>query len=311
MSKLTTAIALASALTFIPAIASAEVSVADNLDYDSVLSINVPQSLDLGNVVAENACRDCYNNPGRPAPVPRPAAGRPAPRPSHVPPPPPPRRQVEVRHYRTTTVVRPQPVVVVEQPSTVVVQEESVSSSSSHEGAILGFGVRGVGALQSSLKLENGDCLDTTMNGGVGYYIKFRPVRYLSIEFINDIMFGGYKDGVDGSYTRVPVSLGLRGHVLDYGWLDLYGVAAASVTFVSLSDGYDSMYHDPNYDDTHFALFGGQFGVGVSFIASGFEIGVDARYTLEQTPEKTVMGYADQSELVHGLIFSVNLGFAI
>ena len=293
MSKLIPAIALASALALIPSFAFAEISVADTLDSDAIFTLDESLSLDGVDVSITRQDPGCTGGCRGTAP---------SPRPGHRPPPPPSNTRREVRHYRTTTVVRSRPVVVVEQPSTVVVQESS-DVSSSRAGSILGFGIRGVGFYQGPTETEYGDCVEHLVNGGAGYYIKFRPVRFISIEFINDILFGKNKDE-DGSYIKVPVSLGLRGHVFDYGSFDLYGVAAASVSFVSLSDGYDSLYSDNNYDDTHFALFGGQFGVGASFIAGGFEIGLDARYTIEQSAD-------DKSELAHGILFSLNLGFAL
>lgn len=297
MSKLIPAIALASALALIPSFASAEISVADSMDNDAIFTLDESLSLDGvdGNITRQGpgCVGDCRGG----------VAPGPGPRPGHRPPPPPPGPRREVRQYRTTTVVRSRPVVVVEQPPTVVVEEESSDESVSRRGSILGFGIRGVGLYQGPSETEYGDCVEHQINGGAGYYIKFRPSRFISIEFINDILFGKNK-GEDGSYIKVPVSLGLRGHVFDYGSFDLYGVAAASVSFVSLSDGYNAMYSDYNYDDTHFALFGGQFGVGASFIAGGFEIGLDARYILEQSAE-------NKSDLDHGILFSLNLGFAL
>ena len=301
MSKLSMSIALASAM-LVPAYASAEVSVAESLNDEAAFSIDVPSSVLDDNGITRGTPGGCGPSGCGPR-----GGYRPPHHPGHAAPPPPPRPRV--RHYRTT-IVRPQPVVVVEQPSTVVVSEHEESVSSSHVGSIFGFGVRGVGLYQSPIRLEGGDCLKTQVNGGVGYYIKFRPVRFISIEFINDILFGGYKDN-DGSYVRVPVALGLRGHFFDYGAFDVYLAAAASVSFISLSDGYDSHWYDSNYDSTHFASFGGQFGAGVSFIASGFEFGLDARYTIEQAPESSMFGYVDKTDNIHGVMFSLNLGFAL
>ena len=297
MSKLIPAIALASALAFIPSFAFAEISIEDTLDVDSTFSLDnslIDDSLALDDSIAQRG--GCHGGCRPPAPGPRPGYA----------PPPPPRPRPQVRYHHTTTVVRSRPVIVVEQPSTVVVSEpseETVVESSSRRGSVLGFGIRGVGLYQGPTELDYGDCVRHEINGGAGYYVKFRPVRYISLEFINDIIFGS-NESDDGSYIKVPVSLGLRGHVFDYGSFDLYAVAAASVTFVSLSDGYDSRYWDPNYDDTHFACFGGQLGAGVSFITSGCEIGLDARYTIDQAVE-------NNAEVNHGILFSLNLGFAL
>ena len=167
----------------------------------------------------------------------------------------------------------------------------------------------------SPSKLYDGSCLETNVTGGLGYYIKLRPIRWISVEFINDFIFGdinreltdsdGYE--LNSSYIKIPVSLGLRAHVLDYGSIDLYGVAAASLTFNSLDSSVGS------YDDKHFTQFGAQFGAGFSFVAGGFEIGVDARYTIDEAPDSSVYGRdaVDQDKPIHGVLLSVNLGYAL
>ena len=296
MSKFMNALLAAAALTFAPAVASAEISIADALDEDNVLTMDADAT---DSDIAHPAHR---RGPG-PGPAPR----------GHV-------VHHEVRHYHTN--VRPrvvQPVVVVERPATVVVSDsqpvsEPVARSYS-EGSKFGLGIRGSLFKQSPIQLYDGTCLETNLNGGLGYYIKLRPVRWISLEFINDFIFGEFeKELVDSSgyeiknsYVKIPVSHGLRLHFLDYGPIDLYGVAAASLTFNSLSGSFGVE------DDRYFTQFGGQAGGGFSFVASGFEIGVDLRYTIDEAPDSSVYGRnaVDQESPIHGVLFSVNIGYAL
>ncbi len=301
---------LASALLLAPAAASAEVSVTDLLMDDASLSIsqdlNLNLNLDLDYDL--DIARGAGPGPGGHGPGPRPGAG-PGPRPGHGPGPGPAPRRTVVRHYRTNV----RPVVVVEQPATVVVSDTSSSSSSSSServGSRFGMGIRGVGLVPSATILDNGTELKSKIAGGLGFYLKVRPIRWISIELINDYLFGHY-DSVSSdcdNYFRVPLVVGLRGHVFDYGNLDVYGVAAFAATFVTLDDGNDRLDQEER-----FVQFGGQFGAGISLVAGGFEIGLDARYTIDTAPEKAPIGYGsvDQDELIHGFLFSLNVGFAI
>jgi hypothetical protein len=298
MSKLN-AFLLASALTLVPASAFAEISLSDMVEEeasDSVFSLDVSSDLDLD--IAQ--------------PGPRPRHGvvvhhrhyAPAPRP------------VVVHHYRTN--VRPvHPVVVVEQPATVVVNESSESApAKKSKRGVFGMGLRGVGLTGSSMVLSDGAEISSKIAGGIGFYFKLRPIRWISIELINDYMFGTFDNIQLHDFFKVPLVIGLRGHVFDYGGFDLYGAAAASVTFVS----YES--NRRRCDSDVFAQFGAQFGGGVSFIASGLEIGLDMRYTIEEAPDQSPltidsngyykeMGEVDQNKPIHGFLFSVNLGFAL
>ena len=97
--------------------------------------------------------------------------------------------------------------------------------------------------------------------------------------------------------------------MFDYGSLDVYGVAAASVAFMTVSDGNDTIDQELRYPQ-----FGGQLGAGISLIAGGCEIGLDFRYTIEEAPDEydgLANPQIDQSKPVHGFLFSFNLGFAI
>ena len=299
MTKLIKLLSLAFALVLIPSYAFAEISLADGLSDVTALESSITFDMDM--MIA---------GPGHPGPRgPHGPHGGPGPRHTgHV-----------VHHYyygpRPRIVHPVVPVVIVEQAATSVVvennEDEEVPESRHREGSKFGFGIRGVGLTQSSIHLENGECIETKINGGAGWYLKFRPIRFVSVEFINDYIFGGYKNGLSGSYVRVPLSLGVRGHVFNYGMLDLYGVAAASVTFISLSDGYRDEYNRSGYDDTHFASWGGQFGAGISFVTGVFEFGFDFRYTVEQAPHMSIGGFVDSSKRIHGFLFAANLGFAL
>lgn len=301
MSKLN-AFLLATLLVFIPASAFAEVSLSDMLEEDesaSAFNLEVSPDLDLLDIAVPGP----RPGPG-PGPGPRPRPGaRPAPGPAPV------HHVTHVRHYRTN--VRPRQVVVVEQPATVVVSdtEESTPKKKQKPGHF-GMGIRGVGLTGSNLVLSDGAEISSKISGGIGFYLKLRPIRWISVEFINDYMFGHFDELSSGcnEYFRVPLVVGLRGHVFDYGNLDVYGVAAASVTFVTYDDGNDHLDQEKR-----FPQFGGQFGAGISLIAGAFEIGLDVRYTVEEAPDEAPFGFGevDQDKAIHGFLFSLNVGFAI
>ena len=311
MSKLASCL-FASALMLAPVCAYAESSLSDSLLNDDSFNIDVP-TLNLDGDAD--------------AAVARPHGPGPGPRPGHRPPPPAPRPRpgVVIHHHHPAPVyynVRPrvvQPVVVVEQPATTVVAESTESDEP--RAYKLGFGLRGVGSVNSNVLLKADDYFESSelhnkINGGIGFYLKIRPIRWLSVELINDYMFGTFDDIQLKEFFKVPLVVGLRGHVFDYGGFDLYGAAAASVTFVSYESG------DRRCDSDVFAQFGAQFGGGISFIASGLEIGLDMRYTIEEAPDRSPltidsngyymeMGEVDQNKPIHGFLFSVNLGFAL
>ena len=291
MSKLN-AFLLASALTLVPASAFAEISLSDMVEEeasDSVFSLDVSSDLDLD--IAQPRPRHHHG-----VVVHRHYA--PAPRP------------VVVHHYRTN--VRPvHPVVVVEQPATVVVNESSEPApAKKSKRGVFGMGLRGVGLTGSNMVLSDGAEISSKIAGGIGFYFKLRPIRWISIELINDYMFGRFDNldsGCDG-YFRVPLVLGVRAHVFDYGNLDVYGVAAGSVNFITYDDGNDHLNQEKR-----FPQFGAQFGGGISLIAGAFEIGLDLRYTIDEAPDEAPFGYGEvnQDKPVHGFLFSLNMGFAI
>lgn len=302
-------------LCVLPSVCFAEISLSDLVDVDTSLSVELMP--DMQTDIA-------YGYGPGPGPAPGPGYG-----PSYGP------RPV-VRHYNTAptvvhhrTVVRRQVrPVVVEQPATVVVaaqpaQTQAVTQVESQPvaervGSRLGFGLRGVGMQQGPVTLSNAgvDQVESQMGGGIGLYIKYRPIRWVSVEFMSDLLFAKYRDedGLvkpliqgDLNYIRVPVSAGLQIHVFDYGSLDVYGVVAASVAFTTINDG------DDNVDqDGRLLQFGGQFGAGVSVLAGALEIGIDVRYTIDQAPDEFGTRHSnvgvDHSKPVHGMIFALNFG---
>ena len=185
-------------------------------------------------------------------------------------------------------------------------EEEVVSNR--RIGSRFGLGLRGNVLTTSDIYLDDGARLHSKVSGGIGWYLKFRPIRWISIEFINDFSFGKF-DNVGTQYDeyfRVPIVVGVRGHFFDYGSLDVYGVAAASCTFVTLDDGNDHVNQE-----RRFPQFGAQLGGGISLIAGGFEIGIDARYTIEEAPDESFFGKVDGGIPIHGFLFSLNMGFGI
>lgn len=285
MSKLN-AFLVASALTLLPASAMAEVSLADMLNVDTSLSLDSTLHLDM----AQDIARGHHN-----------------PRANHHPAPPPPAahhttvHHTTVHHNTRARVVRP--VVVVEQPSTVVVDTSSYSSD--FDGSKLGFGIKGMGMVLSSVTLDN-TYLQDEIGGGVGFYFKYRPIRWISPEFNVDFLYGTIDNTSQFTqYYKIPVSIGLRAHVLDYGMFDVYGVAAFAVNFLTIDDGDKTQSRD-----AQIYQLGGQIGAGASIITGAFEVGIDLRYTFDDRLSEED-GYRMVDETQHGFIFSLNLGFAL
>ena len=232
-------------------------------------------------------------------------------RPGHRPPPPPRPHHYAPRpvyHHYTPVVVYSNPTTVVEEdPAPVIVSEDVLNGVSK-----FGFGVRGMVAANSGF-----GNVEVGASGGVGFYFKFRPVRYFSIELINDYLFGTLEYNHEygsQSYVKVPFVLGGRFHFLDYGHTDVYAALAGSVSVWSYVDGYDYWYDEYTYMYDVGIQFGGQLGVGVSYVANAFEIGMDARYTIESVPD-FVPGYLnyykEKDGVVHGFLLTLNLGFAL
>lgn len=297
-------------LSVLPSVCFAELSLAELADVDTSLSVDLLP--DMQSDVAYNY-------------VPTPVPGYVTTSPTVV------HQYSQPRVVKRTTVVRPKvrPVVVVDQPPTVVVATPPASTvvqaapqvSVPQIGARLGVGVRGVGLAMGELKTEWNAPIKSGISGGIGLYLKYRPIRWLSVEFATDAVFGKYLSNMDGhfdssalqedlEFIRVPVSFGFRVHIFDYGSLDVYGAAAAGISFTTLNDGNDRIDREGR-----FYQYGGQFGGGVSVLLGMLEFGADVRYTIESSPNE--FGLRDQAiELendfvVHGVIFSLSLGFAI
>lgn len=213
--------------------------------------------------------------------------------------------------YRPTCKSCYSPTIVYSKPTYTSYDESTTVSTSSsyveYESTYkLGFGIRGVVATNSSFGNINNDAF-----GGIGFYIKYRPIRYFSIEFINDYLFGTLKYDTDYTqeFNKVPLSIGARFHFLDYSKFDAYAALAASMSVWS----YVNLYDSKRYYEKKGIQFGGQLGVGVGYIFDPFEISFDARYTLESVP--SYMPYydnlSDDYQIVHGALFSLNLGFSL
>ncbi|MBO5753037.1 MAG: hypothetical protein J6S69_04985 [Proteobacteria bacterium] len=255
MSKLN-ALLLASALTLLPASAMAEISLSDMSDLDALQSMNEFLALDF-----QNTSTFARGNPHH--------ADRP-------------RHEHPNRHHHTNFRPRRPHHVVVEHHDVVeydyIVEDPAYgyTPDTPEFGYVYGLGLRGAG-------LKSYEDEDVIFWGG-GWYFKYRPVRWISFEVVNDFLFTS-----EGDY-KIPIAFGLRGHIFDYGSLDVYGVAALTTT---LTDGDDGTPFD--------TLMGGQFGAGISIFLSAFELGVDVRYTLDAN----IM----EGNVEHGILFSLNLGF--
>lgn len=306
MNKKLATIILGLATFLIPAVASASTSVWEELDAAIMELGTIDASLLYLDIDASEVTGDANRGhgpgyrPGPPRPHyhPVPVHHRPAP-PRYVP--------------RRTHSHRTEIVVVEQQPTTTVVETNSSSSESSVErsGSRFGIGIRLIGNKQSDYAWTNGNYDSNRFAPGFGWYLKYRPIRWVSLEFQNDFNFGKLADAEN--IYRVPMTLGLQFHVFDYGDFDLYGVAAVGFTIVSFDDCY-------GYDKQHYVQWGGQFGGGISFILGTLELGFDVRYTVDEAPADHVVYYDDgvsdytqydKDQVIHGVTFAINVGFAL
>lgn len=172
-----------------------------------------------------------------------------------------------------------------------------------------GFGIRGIILTNSSIGNVSND-----LSGGIGFYLKYRPVRFFSVEFMNDYIFGSYKYDYGDSqpYTKVPLILGTRFHVFDYGSFDAYAALSASISVWNYLDDY-TYYKENKYLDSKGVQFGGQFGVGLGYVSEPYEISFDARYTIETVPSfiPNYSKYSDEYQIIHGALFTLNIGFVL
>lgn len=210
------------------------------------------------------------------------------------------------RTYYTSTYYVEPAVVYTDNSYVVVDDTESVSYESSGK---FGFGLNALLAVNSSI----GD-ITNYASGGLGLYIKFRPVRYFSLELQNNYLFGAlqYTGWDSQSYAKTLFGLGARIHFLDYGSTDVYAALAGTVSVWSYISGYDYWYDNYTYMNEYGIQYGGQLGAGVSYIAGSLEIGMDLRYTVESIPD-FVPGYFDKDSdgVIHGMLLTLNLGFSL
>jgi hypothetical protein len=210
-----------------------------------------------------------------------------------------------VVYDRPTTVEYVTPVEYEEPVKSTVVEDTSAVDLDYNK--TFGLGFTGVIATNSAI----GD-LESHSSGGFGFYLKYRPVRYFSIEFTNDYLFGTlkYKDDDRQSYTKVPLALGARIHFLDYGSIDTYAALAASLSVISYLDDYSYRLH--TYIDKRGYQYGWQFGIGFGYITGIFEIGFDVRYTIESVPDYIPYYVSNEDDkIIHGGLFTLNVGLAL
>lgn len=206
---------------------------------------------------------------------------------------------------RPTTVEYVTPVEYEEPVESTVVENTSTVDLDYNKTFGLGF----AGIIATNSAIGN---LEPHSSGGFGFYIKYRPVRYFSIEFTNDYLFGTlkYTDGDRQSYTKVPLALGARIHFLDYGSVDTYAALAASLSVISYLDDYSYRRH--TYIGKRGYQYGGQFGIGFGYITGIFEIGFDVRYTIESVPDYIPYYVSNEDDkIIHGGLFTLSIGLAL
>lgn len=214
-------------------------------------------------------------------------------------------------HSHTTIVYTNTPTyTVIDDTDDSSYHYASVNSSTVYESDHrLGFGLNVVVSFTSGF-----GSVDWDVAGGLGFYITFRPVRYISLEFANNYLFGSleYDDHYNQGYTKVPVSLGLRYHFFDYGNIDLYLATAAEVVVWSFVDNYDKIHNRYVYLKDRGFQFGAQFGAGIIYNIDAFAFGIDLRYTLESSPDYVPYLNMDQnSDIQHGCLLTFIIGLSL
>lgn len=207
-------------------------------------------------------------------------------------------------HSYSSVVMYQEPQYIEYQESPNIISTNSIIVNESKKN--FGIGIHGIVATNSA----NGN-LDGYSSGGFGYYIKYRPVRFLSVEFTNDFLFGDliYTDkDIDQSYTKIPLSLGFRLHFMDYDDFDVYASIAGTLSSIKYHNNYS---RNPRFVNTGYQ-HGGQFGLGFSYIINYFELGFDVRYTIESVPNLIPYYISNEEDkIIHGAIFTLNVGLII
>jgi hypothetical protein len=174
------------------------------------------------------------------------------------------------------------------------------------------FGLGLIGILYKYSEYGN---INNGIAGGVGFYLKYRPIRYFSLEFTNQYLYGNlkYSNSLEQEYIKIPFTLGARFHFFDYGNLDIYSAIAGSISVWRYIEDYDYWREQYNYLNESGVQYGGQIGLGASIILSSLEFGIDLRYTIESVPNYIPGYYSDKddNEVVHGMLLSLGVGFSL
>ena len=220
-------------------------------------------------------------------------------------------------HVITTHYYRPRTHYVPTYRVEPIVYDNSCTSCSVNESYdnYESSGKFGLGLIGILYKYHEYGNINDGLAGGLGYYIKYRPIRYFSLEFTNQYLYGNlkYSRGWEQEYIKIPFTLGARFHFFDYGNLDVYSAIAGSISVWRYIEDYDYWREQYNYLHESGVQYGGQIGMGVSFIVSSLEFGVDLRYTIESVPNYIPGYYSDKddNEVVHGMLLSAAIGFSL
>ncbi len=148
------------------------------------------------------------------------------------------------------------------------------------------------------LRIAGAAATDLKTGFAIGADLWVRPIRWVSIELYTDLVFNGNKtlavqnEKSFDSIFRIPVYLGVRVHAFDYAAYNVYAAVAGGVNIQYLPI------------DKKGVGGGIQVGLGASSTIYAFHIGADVRYTLESL-------YSNfNRNVIHGCIFSLNIGFA-
>lgn len=211
-----------------------------------------------------------------------------------------------VRYYVDKRPVYKSSVIVVDKEPQYTEYNNSVNKVNTNKN----FGIGLYGVIASNSAFGN---LKSHTSGGFGYYIKYRPVRFLSIEFTNSFLFGILNyiyNNIDlnQEYTKIPLSLGFRLHFMDYSDLDVYISIAASMSSIKYRNSLSKDFYYNKFGYQH----GGKFGIGFCYIIDYIELGFDVRYTLESVPDFIPYYVSNESDkYIHGSLFTLSIGFIL
>ncbi len=231
-----------------------------------------------------------------------------------------PRRRVYRRYYPTVRYYTPAPVVVApvvvtKRVETVQQQPKQVVKKGPRKSHI-DIGLRGTMMLGSDFEHIYAT-EPNPVTGGIGFYLRVRPIDHLGLEFTSDVLFN---EQDNTSLTRVPLSVNVLGYLFKESPFNLYAAGGFDVIFnTSLDRQMCQTYNRTDCDADNYVQFGGNLGGGIEMRVYRLHFLMDARYHLMQARplpsefkengDKYVELNAETDKLEHDLQVSVGMGF--